>query len=72
MISYGRLRRYPLFGALNEEQLRAIAMISREKEFAKDEVIFGENAEAAKMYLVVDGDVDLFYGGGEVRLSTPL
>jgi len=64
MISYGRLRRYPLFGGLNEGQLKAIAMISNEREFAKDDVIFGENTTAGKMYIVVEGDVDLLYGGG--------
>ncbi len=63
MISYGHLRRYSLFGALNEEQIKAISMISDEKEFTKDDVIFRENSSASKLYVVVEGDVDLFYGG---------
>ena len=64
MISQARLRRYPLFGALNTEQLKAVSMISNEKEYTKDEVIFGENSSAGKLFVVVEGDLDLFYGGG--------
>ena len=64
MISPGQLRRYPLFGALNAEQLKAVSIISNEKAYAKDEVIFGENTLAGKLFVVIEGDVDLFYGGG--------
>ncbi|MEW6030481.1 MAG: Crp/Fnr family transcriptional regulator [Chloroflexota bacterium] len=64
MISHAQLRQYPLFGALNAEQLKAISMVSSEKEFKKGEVVFQENTAASKLFVVVEGEVDLFYGGG--------
>jgi len=36
MVSYELLRRYPSFGPLSEEQLKAIAKIAEEKTFPKD------------------------------------
>ncbi len=64
MISHTQLRRYPLFGGLTAEQIKAISLIANEKTFAKDEVVFNENTPANKLYLVMEGDVDLLYGGG--------
>jgi CRP/FNR family cyclic AMP-dependent transcriptional regulator len=73
MISPEILRRYPFFGTLSDEQLKAIAMISEEKSLPKDTLLVKENSPASKLYLLLDGDVDLIYsGGGEGAISNAL
>lgn len=64
MISLEVLRRYPLFGALKDEQLKAIAMVAEEKSYPNGAMIFQENCPANRLYLVIDGDIDLLYSGG--------
>jgi CRP/FNR family cyclic AMP-dependent transcriptional regulator len=73
MISPEILRRYPFFGMLSDEQLKAIAMISEEKSLPKDTLLVKENSPASKLYLLLEGDVDLIYsGGGEGAISNAL
>jgi CRP-like cAMP-binding protein len=57
MISPELLRRYPFFGGLSDEQLKAIAMITEEESYAEDEFIFEQGEEAIALYLVVEGEV---------------
>lgn len=64
MVSPELLRRYPLFGQLKDEQLKAIAMIAEEKSFGDGAIVFQENTPAGKLYLITDGEVDLLYSGG--------
>lgn len=64
MISPVHLQRYPFFVSLSNEQLKAIAMISEEKSFPKDSILFKANTSANKLMLLLEGDVDLFYTGG--------
>jgi CRP-like cAMP-binding protein len=64
MISYELLRRYPFFGPLTEDQLKAIAMIAEEKTFPKDTYLLKENMPASRLWLLVEGDTDLIYSGG--------
>ncbi len=64
MISPELLRRYPYFGELTNEQLKAIAMIAEEKTYPKDALLVKENMAAGKLILLVEGDVDLIYSGG--------
>jgi CRP/FNR family transcriptional regulator, cyclic AMP receptor protein len=64
MVSPELLRRYPYFGELNNEQLKAIAMIAGEKNYPKDALLVKENMSAGKLILLVEGDVDLIYSGG--------
>jgi CRP/FNR family cyclic AMP-dependent transcriptional regulator len=64
MISPELLRRYPFFAMLNDEQLKAIAMIAEEKTYPKDTLLVKESAAANKLTLLLDGDVDLIYSGG--------
>jgi len=61
MVSPELLRRYPYFGVLSEAHLKEIAMIAEETSFAKSAEIFEECGEADKLYLLQDGNVDLFY-----------
>jgi len=64
MVSSELLRRYPFFGLLTEGQLKAIALIAEEKTFPRDTYLLKENAVADKLWLLVEGDVDLVYSGG--------
>jgi CRP/FNR family cyclic AMP-dependent transcriptional regulator len=73
MISPELLRRYPFFAMLNEEQLKAVAMIADEKTCPKDTLILKENTPATRLYVLVEGDVDLvFSGGGEGAIVNAL
>ncbi len=73
MISPELLRRYPFFGQLNDEQLKAIAMIAEEKTYPKGAIMVKENMPANKLMLLLEGDVDLiFSGGGEGSISNAL
>jgi CRP-like cAMP-binding protein len=64
MISPELLRRYPFFTSLNDDQLKAIAMISEEKFYPKGSVLIKENTPATKLVLLLEGDVDLIFSGG--------
>lgn len=64
MISPELLRRYPFFSRIKEEQLRAIAMIADEKTYPKDTILVREDTHASKLYLLLEGDMDLVYSGG--------
>jgi CRP/FNR family transcriptional regulator, cyclic AMP receptor protein len=73
MISPEILRRYPFFAMLNDEQLKAVAMIAEEKTYPKDTLLVKENAAANKLTLLLEGDVDLvFSGGGEGAIVNAL
>jgi CRP-like cAMP-binding protein len=73
MISPELLRRYPFFTSLNDEQLKAVAMISEEKTYPKDSLILKENTPANKLFMLLEGDVDLiFSGGGEGAVTNAL
>ena len=72
MVSPELLRRYPYFGQLNDDQLKAIAMIAEEKTYPKGVLLVKENCSASKLMLLVEGDVDLIYsGGGEGAIAMP-
>ncbi len=64
MISPELLRRYPFFGSLTDDHLKAIAMIAKEKTYTKDTILIKENSPADKLVLLLEGDVDLIFSGG--------
>jgi len=64
MVSPELLRRYPYFGQLGDDQLKAIAMIAEEKTCPKDMLLLKENTPANKLMVLLEGDVDLIYSGG--------
>ncbi len=64
MVSSELLRRYPFFAMLNDEQLKAIALITEEKTYVKGTLLVKENAPANKLILLLEGDVDLIFSGG--------
>jgi CRP-like cAMP-binding protein len=65
MISVDMLRRFPFLSGLAEDQLRGIAMISEEISFPANTVIFKEESQADRFYLIVSGVVELLYSGGK-------
>jgi CRP-like cAMP-binding protein len=80
MISPEVLRRYPHFAGIGEECLKAVAMISEERDFKAGEEIFTESSsfkttariyergeEASHLLLLTAGEVDIAFtlGSGE-------
>ena len=73
MVSPELLRRYSFFAMLNDEQLKAIAMIAEEKSYPKDTLLVKENTTATVLSLLIEGDIDLiFSGGGEGAIVNAL
>jgi CRP/FNR family cyclic AMP-dependent transcriptional regulator len=80
MISPEVLRRYPHFAGIGDECLKAVAMISEERDFKAGEEIFTESSsfkatariyekgeEASHLMLLTEGEVDIAFtlGSGE-------
>ena len=61
MISPEVLRRYPFFCCLNEEQQRAIALVTEEMRVDVGKELFVEGQPVEALYLLVEGSVDLYY-----------
>ena len=64
MISPEQLRRFPFFAGLTADHLRGIAMIAEEVSFPAKTLIFSEGEEAQYLYILVTGEVELLYSGG--------
>ncbi len=61
MISPETLRYYPFFGGLDDDQLKAIAMIAEEVDFQGGETLFHAGDPAVDLYFLETGSVDLYY-----------
>jgi CRP/FNR family cyclic AMP-dependent transcriptional regulator len=61
MVSSELLKKYEFFGGLTEEQLKALAKIADEKTITPGGVIFEECDPAEKLYLLMEGTIDLSY-----------
>jgi CRP-like cAMP-binding protein len=61
MVSSELLKRYSFFSGLTEDQLKVLSMIAAEKTFETDALIFEECDTADKIYLLIEGNVDLSY-----------
>jgi len=73
MVSPELLRRYPFFAMFSDQQLKAIATIAEEKTCPKGNLLLKENTPATKLFLLLEGDVDLVYsGGGEGAITNAL
>jgi CRP/FNR family cyclic AMP-dependent transcriptional regulator len=64
MISIELLHRYQFFKIFTEDQLKAISMIADVETFPKGALVVKENSPATKLYLLLEGDIDLIYSGG--------
>jgi len=53
------LRHIDLLKGVSEEELRQIASIAEEADFAEGTLIFRENSPAGHLYLIVEGNVSL-------------
>jgi CRP/FNR family transcriptional regulator, cyclic AMP receptor protein len=69
MISPEILRRYPYFTAAEEDGLRTLAMICDEVAVPAGAIMYREGDKSDKLYILVDGEVDIQYtlGSGELR-----
>lgn len=74
MISPEMLRRYPYFADVSEDSLRQIAMEAEEISAPAGTVLFQEGDPAEKLYILVDGELDIEYtlGSGERRVVDTL
>ncbi len=59
MISPEVLRRFPFFAGLTDEELKSSAMISEEEKYAANTFICREREPAKKLYLLLQGSVDV-------------
>jgi CRP/FNR family cyclic AMP-dependent transcriptional regulator len=64
MVSIELLRRYQFFANFTDDQLKAISMIAEIETHPKGSLIARENSAATKLYLLLEGDIDLIYSGG--------
>jgi CRP-like cAMP-binding protein len=64
MVSIDLIRRYKFFDHLSNDELKAVSMISEIETYPKGSLIARENTPATKLYLLVEGDIDLIYSGG--------
>lgn len=60
MISPQILRRFPGFRQTLESSLRSVAVVSNEVHLESGEVLFREGEEADHLYLMVDGEMEIF------------
>ena len=67
MISPELLRNFPHFSGLSYECLKAIAMISDEREFEPGEPMFQEGNTATHFCLILSGEVSVVYRLGDDR-----
>jgi voltage-gated potassium channel len=59
---------YPLFSELNAEQMSAIRKICKEECFYPDYTLFEDGEPATKLYVLADGEVEVFYAIGEAGM----
>ena len=65
MISPETFRRYPFFAGLTDSQLKALSTLTKEVTYEKGATIFEECDQADRMFLLVEGSVDLYYRSQE-------
>jgi CRP-like cAMP-binding protein len=59
---------YELFNDLSTEQLHAVSTYCREECFYPDTILFEDGEPAQKMYVLVEGEIKLFYAIGEAGM----
>ncbi|MFN2176239.1 MAG: cyclic nucleotide-binding domain-containing protein [Anaerolineales bacterium] len=62
---YNLCNEYPLFSELDEEQMQAISEICKEACYYPGYTLFEDGEQATKMYVLVEGEIDLFFAIGE-------
>jgi CRP/FNR family cyclic AMP-dependent transcriptional regulator len=69
MVSPELLRRFPFFAGLTDEEIKSIAMISEEDEYDADTFIFRERGRAEKLFVLIEGTVDIMVNTDEEGLQ---
>ncbi len=69
MVSPELLRRFPFFAGLTDEEIKSIAMISEEQKYEANTFIFRERGKAEKMYVLIEGTVDIMVNTDEEGLE---
>jgi CRP/FNR family cyclic AMP-dependent transcriptional regulator len=69
MISPEVLRRFPFFAGLTDEELKSVAMISEEEKHEANTFICREREPARKLYLLLQGSVDVMVATDEEGLQ---
>lgn len=64
-IKFDLCHEYPLFSELNAEQMSAVRELCREECFYPGYTLFEEGEPATKMYVLVDGEIEVFFAIGE-------
>lgn len=59
---------YPLFSELNAVQMSAIRKLCKEECFYPGYSLFEDGEPAKKMYVLADGEVEIFFAIGEVGM----
>jgi len=59
---------YPLFNELSEEQIHAVSEYCREECFYPGYTLFEDGDPATKMYVLLDGRIEVLFAIGEVGL----
>jgi CRP-like cAMP-binding protein len=59
---------YPLFSELSAEQMRAVRQLCREECFYPGYTLFEDGEQAKNMYVLVDGEIEVFFAIGESGL----
>jgi len=70
MISPEILRRFQFFSGLDDNQLKGLAMVAEEREAAAESTLFEEGSPAAKLYLLLEGSIDLYIKSEEANDPT--
>jgi CRP/FNR family cyclic AMP-dependent transcriptional regulator len=69
MVSPELLRRFPFFSGLTDEEIKSIAMVSDEERHEANTFIFREGDKAQKMYVLIEGTVDIMVNTDEEGLE---
>ena len=69
MVSPELLRRFPFFSGLTDEEIKSIAMVSDEERHEASTFIFREGDKAQKMYVLIEGTVDIMVNTDEEGLE---
>jgi CRP-like cAMP-binding protein len=59
---------YPLFSELSAEQMYAVRQLCREECFYPGYTLFEDGEAATKMYVLVDGEIEVFFAIGEAGM----
>lgn len=59
------LRRVPLFGSLNAQQIQEVARVARRHRYARDEVVFYQGDAGDTFYVILSGQVKVSVSSAE-------